>query len=200
MLIGILLAIFQQFSGINAIIYYGPNIFQQAGLTNGDALHTQVIIGAVNVLFTFLAISLTDKVGRKPLLITGLTGIVLSLLFIGVCFYTGYTASLLLIVLILLFIACFAFSIGPLTWTLINEIFPTDVRVQAVSICTFAVWAAAWMVGQFFPWLLKHIGAAGVFWLFALFSLVNLFFCLKVIKETKGKSLEEAENVYVSAH
>jgi len=200
LLIGLLLPLFSQFSGINAIIYYGPGIFEKAGINSSNALLFQVIIGAVNLLFTIVAIKWADKYGRKLLLTTGLTGIVLSLVFCGVLFYTGNTQGPLLLILMLLYIACFAFSLGPVTWIIINEIFPTDIRVKAVSVCTLALWIAVWMVGQFFPWLLEKTGPAVTFWIFALCSLINFFFSWKVVKETKGKTLEEMENVFIAPH
>lgn len=200
LLIGIVLAVLQQFSGINAIIYYGPSIFQSAGINAGNALVFQVIIGAVNLLFTFVAIKYADKFGRRFLLKTGLTGIVLSLIFCGLLFYSGHTQGILLLVLMLVYIACFAFSLGPVTWIIINEIFPTTVRVKAVSVCTLALWIAVWLVGQFFPWLLVNIGAAFTFWIFALFSIINFFFSWYVVKETKGKTLEEMEGLFVVPH
>lgn len=200
LLIGILLAVFQQFSGINAIIYYGPKIFAAAGLANKDALYAQVIIGVVNVAFTAVAIFLSDKLGRKPLLVWGLSGIIISLAVVGTCFYTNYTSGPLLLIMLLLFIACFALSLGPITWILINEIFPSDVRGKAVSICTLSLWIAVWLVGQFFPWLLENVGAGGIFWIFATFSALNLFFSLKILVETKGKMLEEIEGIFAAAH
>lgn len=200
LLIGILLAVFQQFSGINAIIYYGPSIFRAAGIGGSNALIFQVIIGVINVLFTIVAIKWSDKYGRKLLLTTGLCGIIFSLVFCGVLFYSGHTQGLLLLILLLLYIACFAFSLGPVTWIIINEIFPTPVRVQAVSVCTMALWIAVWMVGQFFPWLLEKAGAAVTFWIFAGFSLANFFFSWKIVRETKGKTLEEMETVFIAPH
>lgn len=200
MTIGIVLAVLQQFSGINAIIYYGPKIFETAGIASGNALLFQVLIGAVNLLFTFVAIQYADKYGRRFLLITGLSGIIFSLLGCGFLFYANGSNSILLLVLIIIFIACFAFSLGPVTWILINEIFPTEVRAKAVSICTLSLWVAVWIVGQFFPWLLENAGAALAFWVFAVFSLINLFFSMKIVKETKGKTLEEMEDVFVAPH
>lgn len=200
LLIGILLAVFQQFSGINAIIYYGPGIFEAAGIGGNNALIFQVIIGVINLLFTFVAIRWSDRLGRTFLLKTGLAGIVFSLAFCGALFYSGHTHGILLLVLLMFYIACFAFSLGPVTWIIINEIFPTQVRVQAVSICTLALWIAVWLVGQFFPWLLEKAGAGVTFWIFGGFSLVNFIFCWKVVKETKGKSLEEMESVFIAPH
>lgn len=100
----------------------------------------------------------------------------------------------------LLYIACFVFSLAPVTWIIINEIFPTEIRVKAVSICTVALWYAVWLVGRFFPWLLERVGAAVNFWTFALCSAVNLFFILKVVKEAKGKSPEEMQSVFRPLH
>ena len=200
LIIGIVLAVLQQFSGINAIIYYGPNIFQSAGLDSSNALIFQVIIGTVNFLSTIIAIAYADKYGRKFLLKTGLTGIIVSLILCGLLFYTNNTQGILLLVLMMLYIICFAFSIGPVTWIIINEIFPTHVRVKAVTVCTLALWIAVWLVGQFFPWLLEKAGPAFTFWAFAIFSLINLIFSLTIVKETKGKTLEEMDTAFVAPH
>jgi SP family arabinose:H+ symporter-like MFS transporter len=200
LLIGIVLAVLQQFSGINAILYYGPGIFSEAGIGSGNALFFQVLIGAVNCLFTLFAIRTADRYGRKFLLITGLGGIILSLLFCGYLFYTGNQHNVLLLAMIVIFIACFAFSLGPVTWIIINEIFPAAVRAKAVSICTLALWIAVWLIGQFFPWLLEKAGPAFSFWIFAVCSMINLVFCWKVIRETKNRTLEEMEDFFVAPH
>ena len=200
LIIGITLAILQQFCGINAIIYYGPRIFESAGIASGNALVFQVIIGTINLLFTFVAIRNADKYGRKFLLLTGLTGIVLSLVFCGVLFYTGNSNGILLLCLIVLFVACFALSLGPITWIIINEIFPTEVRSKAVALCTLSLWGAVWIVGQFFPWLLEKAGPAITFWTFGFFSLINLFFCWRIVKETKNKTLEEMQQLFIFPH
>jgi len=200
LLIGIVLAVLQQFSGINAIIYYGPRIFETAGIPSSNALAFQVIIGAINLIFTMVAIKYADKYGRKSLLKYGLSGIILSLILCGVLFYTNNTQGYLLLLLIMVYIACFAFSLGPVTWIIINEIFPTNIRVKAVSLCTLALWVAVWMVGQFFPWLLEKAGAAITFWAFAGFSIVNFVFSLTVVKETNGKTLEEMNEVFIAPH
>ncbi len=198
--IGITLAILQQFCGINAIIYYGPRIFESAGIVSDNALVFQVIIGTINLLFTFVAIKNADKYGRRFLLLTGLTGIVLSLVLCGLLFYTGNSSGILLLCLIILFIACFALSLGPVTWIIINEIFPTEVRSKAVAICTFSLCGAVWIVGQFFPWLLEKAGPAFTFWAFAIFSLINLLFSWRIVKETKNKTLEEVEQLFIAPH
>ncbi|MET0462077.1 MAG: sugar porter family MFS transporter [Chitinophagaceae bacterium] len=198
--IGIVLAVFQQFSGINAIIYYGPKIFEAASKNANNSMLFQTILGAVNLAFTFVAIKTADKYGRKALLKWGLTGIVLSLISCGFLFYLDFVNPVLILILILVFIASFAFSLGPITWVIINEIFPTDVRVKAVSVCTLALWIANFLVGQFFPWLLEARGAAVTFWIFAGCSLINYLFSVRIVKETSGKSLEEMEEVFVAPH
>jgi SP family arabinose:H+ symporter-like MFS transporter len=200
LLIGIVLAVLQQFCGINAIIYYGPRIFQSAGIAGGDALTFQVIIGVINVLFTFVAINNADKYGRKFLLLSGLTGIIASLVVCGALFFTNSNNSYVLLGSILTFIACFALSLGPITWIMINEIFPTEVRGRAVSLCTLILWLAVWVVGQFFPWLVETAGPAVTFWTFAFCSGLNMLFSWKVVRETKNKSLEEMENLFVAPH
>ena len=198
--IGIVLAVLQQFSGINAIIYYGPKIFEAASKNGGNSMLFQTILGAVNLLFTFVAIRTADKYGRKTLLKWGLTGIVLSLASCGLLFYFDLVNPVIVLILILVFIASFAFSLGPITWVIINEIFPTDVRVKAVSVCTMALWVANFLVGQFFPWLLEAGGAAVTFWIFAACSLLNYLFSTRIVKETSGKTLEEMEDVFVAPH
>lgn len=198
--VGIVLAVLQQFSGINAIIYYGPKIFETASGNANNSMLFQTILGAVNLFFTFIAIKTADKYGRKTLLKWGLTGIVLSLLTCGFLFYFNFVNPVLVLILILVFIASFAFSLGPITWVIINEIFPTDVRVKAVSVCTMALWVANFLVGQFFPWLLEAGGAAVTFWIFAVCSLINYLFSSRIVKETSGKSLEEMEDVFVAPH
>lgn len=193
LLIGILLPIFSQISGINVIIYYGPKILSEAGFSIGAALGGQVTIGIVNVLFTLLAIWQVDKLGRKPLLLFGIVGVVVSLVAVGLFFFYHISQGMILIIFILFFIACFAFSLGPGTWIIISEIFPTHIRGRAMSIGTFALWSANAVVGQLFPWMLENIGPAETFWTFAGICLPAFFFVWKVLPETKGKTLEEIE-------
>jgi sugar porter (SP) family MFS transporter len=193
LLIGILLPIFSQVSGINVIIYYGPKILNEAGFSISEALGGQVTIGIVNVLFTLLAMWQVDKLGRKPLLLFGIAGVVAALIAVGLFFFVHISQGTLLIVFFLFFIACFAFSFGPVTWIVISEIFPTHIRGRAMSIGTFALWSANAVVGQLFPWMLENIGSAGTFWLFAGICSPAFFFVWKVLPETKGKTLEEIE-------
>ncbi|MGA2625164.1 MAG: sugar porter family MFS transporter [Bacteroidota bacterium] len=194
LLIGILLPVFSQFSGINAIIYYGPKILKQAGLSISDALGGQVLIGFVNVLFTLLAIWQVDKLGRKPLLLYGISGACISLLAVGLFFELQIANGALLIIFIMFFIACFAFSYGPVTWIVISEIFPTHIRGRAMSIGIFALWGANAIVGQVLPWMLERCGPGGTFWIFAALCLPALLLVWKLLPETKGRSLEEIEH------
>ncbi|TAJ58528.1 MAG: MFS transporter [Chitinophagaceae bacterium] len=191
--IGILLAALSQFSGINAIIYYGPSILEKAGFQLGEALGGQVTIGIVNMLFTVVAIYFIDKAGRKPLLLWGIGGAVFSLLLASLLFATDISGGWLVLVPVILFIACFAFSFGPVTWVVVSEIFPTGVRAEAVAISTMSLWIANWIVGQFFPVLLNGAGASVTFLVFALCSVYAFYITWKKIPETKGKSLEEIE-------
>jgi len=155
---------------------------------------------ATALLATLIAIAYADRYGRKFLLKTGLTGMIIALGGCGFLFYTGHTQGWPLLVLMLAYITCFAFSIGPVTWIIINEIFPTHVRARAVMVCTLALWGAVWLVGQFFPWLLVRVGAAFTFWAFAVFSAINLVFSLTIVRETKGKTLEEMDTAFAAPH
>lgn len=196
--IGVLLALFTQFSGINAFIYYGPRILEEAGFMISEALGGQVIIGIVNVVFTFVAIAYIDRLGRRPLLVWGVSGILLSLATTGALFHFGIAEGPWLLVFILTFIACFAFSFGPVTWVINSEIFPTRIRGRAMSIATMATWISTFLVGQTVPWLLVNLGPTGTFWLFALLCSPALYLGLRMLPETKGKSLEEIERYWAS--
>ena len=195
LIIGIALPFLSQVSGINAVIYYGPSILDKAGFSLGDALGGQVTIGLVNVAFTFVAIFTVDKWGRKPLLILGISLAVISLVVIGVLFYANVTEGPWILIFILLFIASFAFSFGPVMFIIINEIFPNAVRAQAVSLAILSLWVANFFVGQLTPVMLKAPGwgPAATFWIFAILCAPALYITIKFIPETKGKSLEEIE-------
>jgi len=194
--IGILLAALSQFSGINAIIYYGPSIMEKAGFQLSEALGGQVTIGIVNMLFTFVAVYYIDKGGRKPLLLWGIGGAALSLLLAAVLFASNASSGWLVLIPVILFIACFAFSFGPVTWVVVSEIFPTKIRGEAVAISTMSLWVANWIVGQFFPLLLSGAGPSITFLVFAMFSVYAFYISWKKIPETKGRSLEEIERFW----
>jgi MFS transporter, SP family, arabinose:H+ symporter len=194
LLIGIFLPLFSQFSGINAIIYYGPSILSNAGISLSNSLISQIIFGLANMLFTLVAIWKVDSWGRRPLYIFGTAGATLTLIATGVCFYVGATSSIWLLVCVLGFLACFAFSIGPLKFVVASEIFPNAIRGRALAISIMVMWVADTIVGQLTPILLKRIGSAGTFWFFAFFCLVAFIVVYKLLPETKGKSLEQIES------
>jgi MFS transporter, SP family, arabinose:H+ symporter len=193
LIIGILLPLFSQFSGINAIIYYGPSILSNAGISLSNSLISQIIFGGANMLFTLIAIWKVDSLGRRPLYIAGTAGATISLLATGVCFFTGATTGIALLVCVLAFLASFAFSIGPLKFVVAAEIFPGNIRGRAMAISIMVMWIADTIVGQLTPILLKSIGTAFTFWLFALFCLIAFITVYRLLPETKGKSLEQIE-------
>ncbi len=191
--IGLLLPFLSQVCGINAVIYYGPRILEQAGFTLNNALGGQVTIGLVNVIFTFVAIFTIDIWGRRPLLFAGIGGAVISLLIIGGLFALGITTGPWILVFILTFISCFAFSFGPVCWVVVGEIFPNAIRGKAMALATLSLWIGNFLVGQLTPVMLEGLGSAWTFWLFALCCSPALWLTFKLIPETKGRSLENIE-------
>ncbi len=196
LIIGSILAISSQLSGINAIIYYGPSILNEAGFKLSDALGGQVIIGICNVVFTLLAIWKIDQMGRKSLLTTGLTGMIFFLTAVGFLFFLGVSSGTLLLIFILGFIAFFAFSYGPVIWVLLSEIYPTRYRGRAMSIATLILWGGNVFVGQLVPWSLENLGTHWTFWAFAIMTIPALYIAARLLPETKGKSLEEIEQFW----
>jgi SP family arabinose:H+ symporter-like MFS transporter len=190
--IGIALAVFGQFSGINAIMYFAPEIFKAAGSGTDSAFTQTVIVGVFNVLFTFVAIWLVDKAGRKPLLIVGTAMQVVSLTFVGAMLSGGHSGAPLLVG-ILGFVAAFAVAMGPIPWIVNSEIFPTKLRGRAMSLAIFCLWLADWIVTQTFPMLREGIGPARTFWVYAGCSLLSTVFVIAMVPETKGRTLEEIE-------
>ncbi len=191
--IGVTLAVLQQFTGIDAIIYYGPRIFEEAGFGLNEALGGQVVIGIINVVFTVIAIFTIDIFGRKRLLLTGTAGMLISLIVIGALFAAGKANGMLLLSLILVFIACFAFSLGPVVWVILSEIYPTKIRGRAMSIATIAVWIGTAIIGQLIPISLDNLGPDITFWIFAFFCLPTIYIGWKLLPETKGRTLEDIE-------
>ncbi len=198
--IGLLLPFLSQFSGINAIIYYGPTILHNAGITMSNSLLSQIIFGFAIVVFTFIAIWKVDKIGRRKLYLVGTAGATISLFLTGLCFYFGYTSGILLLVSVLLFLASFAFSIGPLKFVVAGEIFPNKIRGRAMALSIMVMWIADTIVGQLTPVSLRELGTAGTFWVFSFFCLVGFFVILKMLPETKGKSLEQIEDFWKAVH
>lgn len=196
LIIGLLLPFLSQVSGINAIIYYGPRILDEAGFTLGHAFGGQVTIGIVNVLFTFVAIFTVDKWGRKPLLLLGVSMAIIALITIGILFQLHVQKGPWILLLILLYIASFAFSFGPVCWVIIGEIFPTSIRGRAMALGTLSLWIGNFFVGLLTPIMLDGIGPAGTFWIFAILCSPTLWLTWKLIPETKGKSLEDIEQFW----
>lgn len=194
--IGLLLPFLSQVCGINAVIYYGPRILEQAGFTLNNALGGQVTIGLVNVVFTFIAIFTIDKWGRRPLLFAGIGGAVLSLIVIGLLFAFNLTSGPWILISILAFISCFAFSFGPVCWVVVGEIFPNAIRGRAVALATLSLWIGNFLVGQLTPVLLNGLGSSWTFWIFALCCSPALWITWKLIPETKGRSLEDIEGYW----
>jgi sugar porter (SP) family MFS transporter len=193
MFAGIALALLSQFTGINAIIYYGPRIMEEAGLKLGDALGGQVIIGIVNAVTTGFAIWKIDQYGRKKLLNIGVAGMFFSLLAVGLLFLLKQTEGFLLIGFIITFITFFEIGFGPVIWVLLSEIYPTNVRGRAMSIATLMLWVGTAIIGQVVPWMLETLSPAMTFFVFAL-CCIPVTFILRLIPETKGLSLEDIEN------
>jgi SP family arabinose:H+ symporter-like MFS transporter len=198
--IGVSLAILGQFMGVNAVLYYGPSIFQQTGLSEGDSLFYQVIVGLVNFGSTVLAMAIIDKIGRKKLVYYGVSGMIVSLLLIGFYFVLNKSSNIvpptILLVLILIYIFCCAISICVVIWVLLSEMYPAKVRGLAMSIAGFSLWIGTFLIGQLTPWLMTTLSPAGVFWLFGVMCIPYLYITWKLVPETTGKSLEDIERMW----
>ena len=198
-IIGVCIAILGQFMGVNAVLYYGPSIFENAGLSGGDSLFYQVLVGLVNTLTTILALVIIDKVGRKKLVYYGVSGMVVSLILIGLYFLFGDSlgvSSLFLLVFFLFYVFCCAVSICAVVFVLLSEMYPTKVRGLAMSIAGFARWIGTYLIGQLTPWMLQNLTPAGTFFLFALMCVPYMLIVWKLVPETTGKSLEEIERYW----
>lgn len=197
-LVGVGVMFMQICTGINNIIYYTATIFKAAGFTDTiGALYATIGVGVVNFVMTFVAIFYTDKIGRKPLLYVGLTGMTISLFALGGSFYLteflGDNLKWVAVASIITFIACFAFSLGPIGWIVISEIMPLKIRGTAMSIATMSNFAFNFIVALIFPTLLETIGEAYTFWIFGFVGIFSLFYTYYYIPETKGRSLEQIE-------
>ena len=198
-IIGVCIAILGQFMGVNAVLYYGPSIFENAGLSGGDSLFYQVLVGLVNTLTTVLALAIIDKVGRKKLVYYGVSGMVVSLILIGLYFLFGDSlgvSSLFLLVFFLFYVFCCAVSICAVVFVLLSEMYPTKVRGLAMSIAGFALWIGTYLIGQLTPWMLQNLTPAGTFFLFAVMCVPYMLIVWKLVPETTGKSLEEIERYW----
>lgn len=198
-IIGACIAILGQFMGVNAVLYYGPSIFENAGLSGGDSLFYQVLIGLINTLTTVLALFIIDKIGRKKLVYYGVSGMVVSLLLIGFYFLFGDSwkiSSLFLLIFFLFYIFCCAVSICAVVFVLLSEMYPTTIRGLAMSIAGFALWIGTYLIGQLTPWMLQNLTPAGTFFLFAVMCVPYMLIVWKLVPETTGKSLEEIERYW----
>ena len=202
LLIGVILAVLQQVTGINVFLYFGTEIFKKMGAGTNAALLQTVVVGSVNMLFTVIAIWTVDKLGRKPLMLIGAAGMGISLFGMGAAQYFQKT-DLWLLLFVLGYIACFALSVGPVTWVILSEIFPTRIRGRAMAVATFCLWVANLIISQTFPmmdedpWLIDVFHHAFPFWLYGVFCVVLFFFMLRFVPETKGRSLEQIEKMWI---
>lgn len=199
-IIGVCIAMLGQFMGVNAVLYYGPSIFENAGLSGGDSLFYQVLVGLVNTLTTVLALIIIDKVGRKKLVYYGVSGMVISLILIATYFIYGESwgiSSIFLLVFFLFYVFCCAVSICAVVFVLLSEMYPTRVRGLAMSIAGFALWIGTYLIGQLTPWMLQNLTPAGTFILFAIMCVPYMLIVWKLVPETTGKSLEEIERYWM---
>jgi SP family sugar porter-like MFS transporter len=195
LLLGITLAVLQQWSGINVIFNYAEEVFAAAGYNVSSILFNIVITGAVNLVFTFVAIGTVDRHGRRVLMLTGSIGLALIYLLLG-AFYRMHSHGVHMLLLVLAAIACYAMSLAPVTWVVISEIFPNRVRGAAMSVAVTALWIACFILTYTFPWLNSRLGTARTFWIYAAICLAGFIFIKLQLPETKGKTLEEIEGIW----
>jgi MFS transporter, SP family, arabinose:H+ symporter len=197
LVIGIVLAIFQQWCGINVIFNYAHEIFAGAGYSVSDTLFNIVITGSVNLVFTFVGMFTVDRLGRKALMLLGAGGLAGIYAVTGTMYFVNLQ-GLPLLIMVVTAIACFAMSLGPVTWVVLSEIFPNRIRGLAMSIATFALWSACFILTYTFPVLNRSLGAYGTFWLYGVICVAGFVFILKKLPETRGKSLEEIEKEFAT--
>lgn len=195
-LIGVILAVYQQWCGINVIFYYASDIFQTAGYDVKEVMLNIVITGLVMLFFTFVAIGTVDRFGRKILMLIGSAGLALSYGLVGLSFYLE-TTGLMVVILTVTAIAFYSFSLAPVVWVLLSEIFPNRIRGAAMSIAVFSLWVGCFTLSYSFPSLREGMGTAWTFWLYGIICLAGFLFVLFVLPETKGKSLEDIERELV---
>ena len=194
--LGIVIAVFQQWCGTNVIFNYAQEIFSAAGYPLGDMLFNIVVTGIANVVFTFVALFTVEKLGRRKLMLIGALGLALIYLTLGTCYFFQ-VSGVMMIVCVVAAIACYAMTLGPITWVLLSELFPNNVRAIAMAVCTFALWTGCFTLTYSFPILNAWLGSYGTFWLYAGICLAGYLFFLRTLPETKGKSLEELEKELV---
>jgi len=195
--IGILVAVFQQVTGINAILYYAPVIFKTTGMDGSTSLFQTICIGVVNVLSTLLAIALVDKIGRRKLFLSGSLVMGISLVVVGICFKYHYFSHYIVLIFLLLYVGAFASTLGAVTWVYLSEIFPNRIRGMALSIATLSLWIADFLVTYAFPIMVKHLGTPITLLSYAGMCVLAFAYTKLNVKETKGKSLEEIELIMI---
>ncbi len=193
LVIGVSVAILQQVTGINSVFFYAPMIFEQSGIGTDASFMQAVLVGLVNLVFTVLAILFIDRLGRRPLLGAGLTGIAVCMLLLSYGFGAADMNPTIILVGILGFVASFAISLGPVMWVLFSELFPNRVRGLAISFVGLINSAVSFLVQLIFPWELQNLGNSVTFLIYGLFAIVGLIILMRLLPETKGKSLEELE-------
>ena len=193
--IAVFLAVFQQITGINTVIYYGSLIFkdQVGGQSDSAAIGANVIVGLTNLAMTVVALWVIDRLGRKPLMMLSSAGMAASLLVLGLLFRLSPPPAFAILAVILLYVGSFSVGLGPGVWVVISELFPTRIRGRAMSIATLCLWLACILITFTFLSLVEAIGSTGAFWVYAAMSVVNLLFIWRLMPETKGRSLEEIE-------
>lgn len=196
LIIGILIAVFQQVTGINSILYYAPVIFKETGLDSSSSLLQTIGIGVVNVVSTFIAIGLVDKVGRKKFLLAGSVVMGISLIAVALCFHYKYFDNYIVLVFMLLYVGAFGCTLGAVTWVYLSEIFPNRIRGLALSVATLALWLADFIITYTFPIMTKQWGTASTMFFYAGLCGIAFIYMWVKVKETKGKSLEEIENLF----
>lgn len=194
LLLGVFLAVFQQWCGINIIFNYAQEIFEAAGYGINDLFINIVITGSINLIFTVIAMRVVDKIGRRKMMLFG-SGLLALIYFVIGVFYYKQLLGWPLLLLFVLAIATYAVSLAPVTWVVLSEIFPNRYRGRAMSICTLALWIASALLVQTFPYLNKQLGTAGSFWLYGLICAAGYVFILENLPETKNKSLEKIEDI-----
>ena len=194
LILGVVLAVFQQWCGINVIFNYAEEVFTAAGYSVGDMLFNIVITGTVNLVFTFLAMRMVDSWGRRKLMLLGSIGLAVIYFMLGSSYYFELK-GLAILVLVMVAIATYAMTLAPITWVVLSEIFPNSIRGTAMAISTTALWIACFVLTYTFPILNKLLNASGTFWLYGFICFFGFLFILKKLPETKGKSLEEIEKM-----
>lgn len=192
LIIGIIVAMFQQWCGTNVIFNYAQEVFQSAGYDVDNTFINIVVTGIANLIFTFVAIYTVDRLGRRALMLIGAGGLAGIYFTLGLCYYL-HMSGIVMVGLVVLAIACYAMSLGPVTWVLLSEIFPNRIRAVAVATGTFALWVASCTLTYTFPFLNKGLGTYGTFWIYAFICTCGFIFFWRKLPETKGKSLEELE-------